>query len=297
MHKVWYVPKWTYSLLDGSFPMIFETHIPEGETGKHIEALMYFKDLMPDHSLERVIPTGHVFIIFELDGLKRNTYDNETLKPLNEFTEVWISGVHKNYITISAHEKSEMFVIQFKPYGAYPFFQLPLNEISNCIFPAEALFGQEILELRRRLLASKDASQKFSLVQAWLERRYDAGKQPPEVFLKLLRRVEAEKSATNFDKLFYDYPFTRKHLISQFKKYIGITPKYYQRIVKFNDILAKIQKKESLAWTQLTYDYGFSDQPHFIKTFKHFSGFSPKEFIYEGLSDGEPNFFPLDKQG
>ncbi|MEM1257289.1 MAG: hypothetical protein AAGH81_02085 [Bacteroidota bacterium] len=29
----------------------------------------------------------------------------------------------------------------------------------------------------------------------------------------------------------------------------------------------------------------------------HFSGFSPKEFIYESLSDGDPNFFPLDKKG
>ncbi len=277
--------------------MIFETHNPEGEIGKHIESLIYFKDLIPDHSLERVIPTGHVFIIFELDGYKRNTYDNETLKPIKEFREVWVSGVHKNYITISAHERSEMFIIQFKPFGTYPFIHIPLNEISNCIFHAKELFGNDILSLRSQLIDAKDSAQIFGLAQAWLESIYDSKKQPPQVFLKILERVEVEKSATNFDKLFSDYPFTRKHLISQFKKYIGITPKYYQRIIKFNDILSKIQKKERLNWAQLTYDYGFSDQPHFIKTFKHFSGFSPKEFIYEGLSDGEPNFFPLDKQG
>ncbi|MEN8789211.1 MAG: DUF6597 domain-containing transcriptional factor [Flavobacteriaceae bacterium] len=277
--------------------MIFETYKPDGQIGKHIESLIYFKDLMPDHSLERVIPTGHVFIIFELDGIKRKTYDNNTLQQKDEFSDVWVSGVHKNYITISAHEDSEMFVIQFKPYGAYPYFQIPLDKISNCIFHAKTLFGKEILELRTQLLDTKDAAHKFGLAQAWLESIYDCDKHPPEVFLKTLERIEVEKSATNFDKLFADYPFTRKHLISQFKKYIGITPKYYQRIIKFNDILVKIQKKESLSWAQLTYDYGFSDQPHFIKTFKHFSGFSPKEFIYEGLSDGEPNFFPLDKQG
>lgn len=277
--------------------MTFETFVPKTEIGKYIESLMYFKDFMPDHSMERVIPTGHIFIIFELDGFKRNTFDNETLEPNNEFTKVWVSGVHKNYITISAHQKSEMFVIQFKPSGAYPFFQSPLNEISNCIFQATEIFGKEILKLRRDLLSSKDINQKFKFAQDWLERQYDHKKQPPEAFLNVLRKVEVEKSIANFDNLFSDYPFTRKHLIDQFKKYVGLTPKYYQRIVKFNEILLKIQKKESLTWAQLTYDYGFSDQPHFIKTFKHFSGFSPKEFIYEGLSDGEPNFFPLDKQG
>lgn len=277
--------------------MILETHRPDSEIGKHIETFIYFKDFMPDHSKERVIPTGHIFIIFELDGFKRNTFDNETLEPLKEFTEVWVSGVHKNYITISAHEKSEMFVIQFKPSGAYPFLHFDLDEIGDRVLDAATIFGEEIVVLRKKLLQSGDLNDKYKIAEDWLKIRYDQTKQPPQVFQDVLQNIEIEKSANNFDNLFSNYPFTRKHLINQFKKYVGLTPKYYQRIVKFNEILTKIQKKEPITWAQLTYDYGFSDQSHFIKTFKRFSGFSPSEFIYEEFPQDDKNFFPLDREG
>ena len=107
--------------------MTFNTHTLKGTISKYIESIFHFKDFVPDHSIERVVPTGHIFIIFELDGFIRNTFDNDTLKPNNTFTKVWVSGMHKNYISISAHQKSEMFVIQFKPFGAYPFFHLPIQ--------------------------------------------------------------------------------------------------------------------------------------------------------------------------
>ncbi|MEX0287689.1 MAG: DUF6597 domain-containing transcriptional factor, partial [Flavobacteriaceae bacterium] len=198
--------------------MIFETHIPSSELGEHIETLIYFKDFMPDHSKERVIPTGHTFIIFELDGFKRNTYDNQSLTPNNEFTEVWVSGPHKNYLTISAHERSEMFVIQFKPYGAYPFFPTSMHQLSNSVVQANEIFGQDILDLRQQVLAAATVAEKFALATNWLDEKFNPGKKPPENLLKVLKVIEREKSTQNFVDLLSDYPFTRKHLINQFKK-------------------------------------------------------------------------------
>ena len=42
---------------------------------------------MPDHSIEKVVPTGHVFLIFELDGYTRHTYDNDSLKENASYTK------------------------------------------------------------------------------------------------------------------------------------------------------------------------------------------------------------------
>jgi len=35
---------------------------------KFIEKIFYYKDFMPDHCVERVVPTGHIFLAFELEG-------------------------------------------------------------------------------------------------------------------------------------------------------------------------------------------------------------------------------------
>ena len=65
--------------------MIFETHEPKPPFDGLVESIFHFRNFEPDHSIERVVPTGHVFVIFELDGMERQTFDNETLKPIASF--------------------------------------------------------------------------------------------------------------------------------------------------------------------------------------------------------------------
>lgn len=276
--------------------MIFKSHTLEGITNDYIESIFHLKDFVPEHSIERVVPTGHIFIIFELDGFTRNTFDNETLKPNNSFTKVWVSGMHKNYISISAHQKSEMLVIQFKPFGSYPFFHIPVQELNDKVLPAENIFGNEILELREKIISKKTSEEKFICAEKWIINKFDEDKTPPLELLNVMGKLETE-SVTNYGKIVGDYPKTQKHLIDQFKKYVGLTPKYYQRMLRFNEILQQINQSENIEWSQVAYQCEYSDQSHFIKEFKHFSGINPQKFLKQNLHKQNPNFFPLDKRG
>ncbi|MFD2561188.1 helix-turn-helix domain-containing protein [Aquimarina rubra] len=276
--------------------MIFETHQLTNPISNYIESIFHLKDFIPDHSIERVVPTGHVFIIFELDDIPRNTFDNTTLKANKTFTKAWISGIHKNYISISAHPKSEMFVIQFKPFGTYPFFHFPSEDLNEKILSAEEVFGEELLLLRDKLLKQETSQDKFIVAEKWLTSRYDDSKIPSKELLTIVEKLQQEP-AVNFNKITESYPYTQKHLIDQFKKYVGVTPKYYHRIARFNEILQQIRQKEQISWSQVAYQCGYADQSHFIKEFSHFSGFNPQEFIKQEFNKDEPNFFPLDREG
>lgn len=274
--------------------MIIENAILSSPLNQYIEAIFHFKHFQPDHSIERVVPTGHIYIIFELDGYERHTFDNESLKPNANFQKVWISGQHRNYISISAHQNSEMFVIQFKPFGAFPFLHFPIQQLTEQVVPTYDIFGNELTALRESLLKPETSPEKFAIAQEWLKQRYDEQKLPPSELIELLGQLQ-QAPVANHNELIESYPNTQKHLINQFKKYVGLTPKYYHRILRFNEILGKIRKKERLTWTQITYDCGYSDQSHFIKEFRHFSGFNPKEFIDRDLNNDKGNFFPLDR--
>jgi len=276
--------------------MIFETHTLKAPLVKYIESIFHYKDFIPEHSIERVVSTGHIFIIIELDGFTRNTFDNDTLKPNNTFTKVWISGMHKNYISISAHKKSEMFVIQFKPFGAYPFFHFPIQNLNEKLVPAEEIFGNEILKLREEILVKETSDEKFIVAEKWLDDRFHQNKTPPSELLTVLEKLQTE-SVANYSQIIENYSKTKKHLIDQFKKYIGLTPKYYQRILRFNEILQQIHKSEKIEWAQIAYQCEYADQSHFIKEFKHFSGFNPQKFIKQDFHQDDPNFFPLDRKG
>lgn len=276
--------------------MIFETHKPASPYDNYIESVFHYKDFQPDHSIERVVPTGHVFLIFELDGMERNTYDNETREPNASFREVWVSGIQRNYITISAHENSEMFVIQFKGFGARPFLHLSMDNIADEVRPGTEFRDRGLLRLRERLLNASSSADKFAVADEWLGLQFDANLAPPDSIIELVGQLHREP-ASKLSEVIEMYAGTRKHLIDQFKKYVGITPKHYQRILRFNDVFAQMQGDQFLSWSDIAYRCGYSDQSHFIREFKLFSGFNPEGFLKEQFEDEAENFFPLDRNG
>lgn len=105
--------------------------------------------------------------------------------------------MHKNYLSISAHPNSEMFVIQFKPYGAYPFVHVPLHQIANRVIPGQELFGDEILELHQQILKQQTSEEKFSLAEEWLLGRFDSDRFPEIELLTSLHRLLGEPLTNN----------------------------------------------------------------------------------------------------
>jgi AraC-like DNA-binding protein len=247
-----------------------------------------------------VVPTGHIFILFELDGIDRYTYAKNTLKPNGTYKNVWISGMHKDYLSISAPQDSEMLAIQFKTNGAYPFINQPIHQLNNKVIKGEDIFGKDILEIRAKILNTDETSHKFEIIENWLTNKFVGNKTPKPELVDILSQLQT-KPISDHNTIISAYPKTQKHLINQFKTYFGLTPKVFHRIFRFNEILKQIQNKENLVWPQITYEFGYSDQSHFIKEFKEFkefSGFNPQEFIKSDFhKDDETNFFPIDRKG
>lgn len=76
---------------------------------------------------------------------------------------------------------------------------------------------------------------KFAVAEAWLESRYDENLLALKSIVDMAELLQAEP-ASKLNEVIGRCTSMQKHLISQFKKYIGITPKRYQRILRFNDV-------------------------------------------------------------
>jgi len=270
-------------------------HAPSAPLDVHVETLFHYQDWQPDHSVERVVPSGHIFLIFELDGIERHTYDNDTREVNGSFRGGWVSGMLRHYISISAHPDSEMLVVQFRPAGARPFLHVALDAFSERVVAGEEVLDGELLSLRERLAGAGTREAKFAVAEGWLHDRYREDLAAPAPILEVVARLATEPGERYADAI-AAYLGSRKHLISEFRRYLGVTPKYYQRILRFNDVLRVIQAEGPVAWSAVAHHCGYSDQSHFIRDFRHFSGFNPTEFLRQGF-DAQTNFFPLDRRG
>ncbi len=202
--------------------------------------------------------------------------------------------MHRNHISISAHPDSEMLVVQFAAWGTHPFLHAPVVDLADRVVAAEAVFDGGLRSVHGQVAAAATVAAKFAVVEQWLDARFDPDARAPAVLVDVVRDLVAAPAA-RFGDVVGDYPHSAKHLASQFKRYVGLTPKAFHRLARFASILQRVQGGETLRWAEIAYDTGFADQSHFVRDFRHFSGFSPTEF--RGLTgDDRLNFFALDRE-
>lgn len=63
-----------------------------------------------------------------------------------------------------------------------------------------------------------------------------------------------------------------------FKDYVGVSPKTYARIVRFETICDRLLNDPTYPTLELASEFGYADQAHFIRDFKTLSTQTPREF-------------------
>ena len=76
-----------------------------------------------------------------------------------------------------------------------------------------------------------------------------------------------------------DYNMTLQTLEVQFTEQVGIDPKYFSRILRFNTAVNTKMYNPNKSWTDVAYSCGYYDQAHLIKDFTEFTLLSPRNFM------------------
>ncbi|WP_298901755.1 helix-turn-helix transcriptional regulator [uncultured Psychroserpens sp.] len=270
--------------------MISHAHTISPSLSKYVAAMIYNKDYYPECEMDKYLPDGTINIIFELTGTDKFIFDNNTKKKKQGYSDVWFSGVLKDYITISAASE-EMIVVVFKPGSGFPLIHKSVNLYTNKVVQANEIFGTSILELHTQLKAPTSPQEKFNAIEKWLLPQFKEDDFYTNIIHFAIDTIQNSSSKISIANLAKKTGFSQKQFIQLFKKYVGITPKQFHRIIRFNEILAALENKEKISWTAISADCGYFDQAHFIKDFQSFSGLNPKKYLSD-VGD-YPNYVPV----
>jgi transcriptional regulator GlxA family with amidase domain len=84
--------------------------------------------------------------------------------------------------------------------------------------------------------------------------------------------------------------WSHRHLIARFKQQVGLGPKTAARLVRFDEVLRRLDERRPLDWGLVAVEAGYADQAHLIRDFRQFTGTTPTEFLPRTLPwerDGE----------
>jgi AraC-like DNA-binding protein len=258
--------------------MILKTHIPRFPLKQFIDHFIYYEGYHPDHSIDRFLPDGNTEIIIDFDDRPQHIYDNQTLKEIQACHQVWASGVRTEFISIPSGKHAAMFIISFRKGMAYPFFPLPMDEMADRVVDADLLWGNDFAFLRERLLEINEIDLKFETVETFLLKHFQSRLVLNPAVGYALAEIIRRPDQINFGRLSQTIGYSQKHFISMFKRQVGIAPKAYLKIIRFQKVISEIEQRKEVNWTFISQDCGFYDQAHFINDFKFFSGFTPEEY-------------------
>lgn len=252
--------------------------------------MIFYEGYDPVHRVDRFLPDGNVEIIIDLLDKPQYIYDNDSLVEIQACNRVWASGVRTEPITIPAGKDASMMIIAFKRGMAYPFFPFPMDEIRDSVVDAELIWGEDFLFLREKIAENKYSPRKFESVEEFLLRAYFSRMVVnPCVEFAISQIVGASNIA--MADLTAKIGYSQKHFISMFTKQVGVTPKSYLRIMRFQETVRSIDATLNPDWSEIALAAGFYDQSHFIRDFKHFSGFTPDD--YAARQKNFQNYVPV----
>lgn len=215
-------------------------------------------------------PIGCPQMIFHRGSL---LYIHELSSRQDKFT---VSGQVNYPAHIVSDSNTEMVVAVFYPHTIGLFIDIPPSAFYNQEISGYDIENRQLSQLANQIFECPDFESTISLIERWLTSRIK-----PSLNIK---RIGTSLSAmlrfpsVSVDTLASVACLGRKQFGRIFREYVGMNPKEYGRIVRFQRALWMMQLG-SHDYADIAYANGYADQSHLIREFRQFSSMTPTELI------------------
>ena len=223
------------------------------------------------------MPSGTLELVINLHEDEFRIYDPVHTDEYRRMSGAIVSGAYSGFFVIDTLQHASIIGVHFKPGGALPLLGISPGELADAHVDLETLWGRRARELRERLCAPSTPEERFRILEeALIGRLSRPFEQHPAVLFALNRLARTD---ANISEVVKQVGLSHRHFDELFTGEVGMTPKMFSRIQRFQRVIALVGRMPSAPkWAEVALHFGYFDQSHMIRDFVGFSGFSPSEF-------------------
>jgi len=189
------------------------------------------------------------------------------------------AGVHDAYVFTESTVPTHGLQVNLTPIGAHLLFGVPMDSLANRVVDLDDLFGADAARLIERLSEARAWSPRFDILDEVILGRVLSARGPNPLVIRAAHVLRATRGAASIARLARDLECSQRHLIATFRDHIGVTPKTYARIVRFDHAVKRLRQADGLRWAEIADASGYYDQAHLIRDFHEFAGQTPGQFV------------------
>lgn len=225
---------------------------------------------------EPVIPDGCIELIFNLADPFRRYHTDGTieLQP-----RALVAGQMRFGAVIEPTGQVDILGVRFHPAGAFPFFPLPLNELTDQIIDLDLAWGARGRELSQYIGDARTDEARIAAVERGLMKWLRSCGEDDRLVGLATDLIVRGRGATPIEQLAVKMNLSPRRLERRFLTRVGLSPKSFSRIVRFQHFVNSTLQTPDLDVLGLALLAGYYDQSHLIHECRKFTGKSPTEFF------------------
>ena len=248
--------------------MLLAGRVPAAPLSDYVRLLWYAEAWKPPHARERHMPDGSVNIIIPLRADARGAG-----------ADGMVIGARSESSILSTARPITLVGVHFKRGGASPFLDLPVSELANIAVPLGDVCGSTSRPLYERLLDAQGAERRLELVERWLAARLvQRLRLPDPAILWAVRELEGRPRVQVRD-VSADVGRSARWFISRFASDVGLTPKVFGRVQRFQRALRRMHRSTDPDLADLAVSAGYFDQAHLTHDFHSIAGLTPTAYL------------------
>jgi AraC-like DNA-binding protein len=236
---------------------------------------------------EAILPDGCAHLVINLSADRISLYDGMRSNNLVRFGGSMFCGPRCSPYTFLP-EAAAVIGVLFRPGGAFRLLRVPAEEFRNSYVPPELAIGND--GLREQLIAAGTPSARFHLLEKHLLRRLRRNVSLHGAVSYAVGALEREASVS-IASVLEKIGLSERRFSRVFSEQVGLTPKVFQRVRRFQKTMNSIGSDEEVDWAATAAANGYYDQAHLINEFRAFSSVTPAEFLASRTA--QPNHLPL----
>ncbi len=243
-----------------------------------VSALGVFVGDFP-HRREIALPTGGMQLLVNLDAdrlhMVRDGHPHDV-------PGAALHGASDRPVVIDPAEQRAIVWVAFRPGGAYPFLGPHVRATGGELVDLGLLWGRDGATLREQLLHAGEPAAVLRTVERALLSRAAWPLAPDPALTWASNALDRGMGvAAVADRL----GWTGHRLARRFAERVGLPPKRYARIRRFQRVLRRATADRACDWARVAADCGFHDQAHLIHDFREFAGTTPARYAPRSTAD------------
>jgi AraC-like DNA-binding protein len=178
----------------------------------------------------------------------------------------------------------DVFTIHFQPSGFHQFFRAPMPDLADQAYDATSVIGAVATEIAERLAEASCFHERIQVATNFLLRYLQEG-HAVDAVTATANRLMLGSGALRVDKAATSAAMSIRQFERRFIEQVGLPPKRYARIVRFDAALKAKMTAPRRPWTEIAHALGYHDQMHMVRDFQHFAGESPSAFVRRFLPE------------